>query len=474
MLTEETNKELKTAPANPEAEKANEESVPEETGKGNWREAFLLAFQTARRQQKPVGSRQELGRDKSKSLFLLVGVCVALLLLFLGMFSRPKQKLSLPGENPRREASLGRKVTPGQENSDPTKAATPMLSADVRSPDPALAGQLTAEDIGRTSRTGMAPKPTASNVTATKPPQDYALSKVDFSDPSVGQGTTTSNPPAAPSAAPSDSSSDLKKPSLVFVRSTEIKPTLRPNLLEDTEETLALAAGTRLVARLQTPVSSAVAGPVVAVVEYNYEHSGQLVLAAGSKVFGRLAQVNPSGYVGIQFSRVEMPDGTAEKIDASAMSLNFGPLKGNVSGKKTGTKFLVRSLTGMGTIASYVVGPQGSDSTGVISPNTLMRERLADNVATAGQEELNGLALNQNLVVTLPGNTRFYVVVQKPSSDHGGTTSGTRSTGTSTASFTGGVPSLEELRQLMQLRSEINELYTQASSQAAIQAQPQQ
>ena len=110
----------------------------------------------------------------------------------------------------------------------------------------------------------------------------------------------------------------------------------------------------------------------------------------------------------------------------------------------------------------------------MISPNTLMRERLADNVATAGQEELNGLAFNQNLVVTLPGNTRFYIVVQKPSSDHGGATSGTRSTGTSTAGFTGGVPTLEELRQLMQLRSEINELYTQASSQAAIQPQSQQ
>jgi type IV secretory pathway VirB10-like protein len=475
MLTEETTKELKTAPANPETEIANEESAPEERGKGTWREAFLSAFQTARRQQKPAESRQELGRDKSKSLFLLVGVCVALLLLFLGIFSRPKQNISLPGENPRGEASLGRKVTPGQENSDPNTSATPKLSADVRNSDPAVDGQLTAEDIGRTSRTGMAPRPTAKTGTATKLPQDYALSKVDFSDPSVGQSTTNPNPPSAStSQSPSDSLSDLKKPSLVFVRSTEIKPTLRPNSPEDTEETLALSAGTRLVARLQTPVSSAVAAPVVAVVEYNYEHNGQIVLAAGSKVFGRLTQVNPSGYVGIQFSRVEMPDGAVEKVDASAMSLNFGPLKGDVSGKKTGTKFLVRSLTGMGTIASYLVGPQGSTYNGMISPNTLMRERLADNVATAGQEELNGLVFNQNLVVTLPGNTRFYIVVQKPSSDHGGATYGTLSTGTSTAGFSGGVPNLEELRQLMQLRSEINDLYTQASSQAAIQAQPQQ
>jgi type IV secretory pathway VirB10-like protein len=470
MLSEETNKKLNTPPTPPEAEIANEESTPEETRKGNWREAFRTAFDKARRQQKPTESRQELGRDKSKSLLLLIGVCVAVLLLFFGVFSHPKSKVALPGENPHGDASLGRKVTPGQENIDPTKSATPMLSADVRSTDPTLAGQLTPEDIDRTSRTAMAPKP-AATATKTNSREDYALSKVDFSDPSVGAGTTT---PAPPQPSSSDSASDLKKPSLVFVRSTEIKPALRSNSPEDAEETLALAAGTRLVARLQTPVSSAVAAPVVAVVEYNYERNGQIVLAAGAKVFGRLAQVNPSGYVGIQFSQVEMPDGTTEKIDASAMSLNFGPLKGDVSGKKTGTKFLVRTLTGMGTMASYLVGSQGSSSGFLISPNTLMRERLADNVATAGQEELDGLAFNQNLVVTLPGNTRFYIVVQKPSSDHGSTTSGPRTAGTSTAGFTGGVPTLEELRQLMQLRSEINDLYTQASNQAAIQPQPQQ
>src|SRR5208283_5904510 len=113
-------------------------------------------------------------------------------------------------------------------------SVTPKLSADVGTSDPTKEGQLTAEDIGRTSRTGMAPRPTVPTAAATKPPQDYALSKVDFSDPFVGQGTTNPNPPSAStSQSPSDSLSDLKKPSLVFVRSTEIKPTLRPNSPED-------------------------------------------------------------------------------------------------------------------------------------------------------------------------------------------------------------------------------------------------
>ena len=80
MLTEETKKELKTAPTDPEAEVTNEEPTPQEPVRGNWREAFVAAFQKARQQQKPTESRQELGRDKSKSLFLLVGVCVVLLL----------------------------------------------------------------------------------------------------------------------------------------------------------------------------------------------------------------------------------------------------------------------------------------------------------------------------------------------------------------------------------------------------------
>src|SRR6516162_5147122 len=217
MLTEETKKEIKKAPTDPEPEITNEEPAPQEPVRGNWREAFVAAFQKARQQQKPTESRQELGRDKSKSLFLLVGVCVVLLLIFFAVFSHPKKKIPLPGENPRGEANLGRKVTPGQENSDPSKSATPMLSADVRSADPALAGQLTPEDIDRTSRTGMARKPTTANPTA-KPAQDYALNKVDFSDPSVGQSTTTPNPPSPPA---SDSTSDLKKPSLVFVRSTD-------------------------------------------------------------------------------------------------------------------------------------------------------------------------------------------------------------------------------------------------------------
>jgi type IV secretory pathway VirB10-like protein len=478
MSNEEGKNNLDPAQATGVPETLSEPTEEEEIQKGNWRELFRAAFERARRQQKPTAGRQELGRDKSKAFFLLVGIVVALLLLFFGIFSTSKKHTSLPGETPHSQPSLGRKVTPEQENTDASKGVTPMLSADIHSSDSGQTGQVTPEDVGRTSRSsGVASPITKPSPEKNNHSQDYALSKVDFSDPLVGQGNMPPpTPPTAASEPPSskDQSDDLKRPSLVFVRSIEAKPAIKPSMPEDEEQTLALAAGTRLVARLQAPVSSAVTAPVVAVVEYNYEHDGQIVLPAGAKVFGRLAQVNSSGYVGIQFNRVEMADGRSEKIEASAMDLNFGPMKGYVSGKKTGTKFLVRSLTGLGTVASYLVGPQASSSAGLISTNALMRERLADNVATAGQEELNGLAFNQNLVVTVPGNTRFYIVVQKPTIDHAQSNSGMRNTSSSTAGLNGGVPTLEELRQLIELKREIHELYAQGTSQSISQSQPQQ
>jgi hypothetical protein len=73
--------------------------------------------------------------------------------------------------------------------------------------------------------------------------------------------------------------------------------------------------------------------------------------------------------------------------------------------------------------------------------------------------------------VTVPGNTRFYIVLQKPTVDNSGPSGGARNASTNAAGFAGGVPTMEELRQLLQLRREINELYSQTSQSAPV---PQQ
>ncbi|MGE5110986.1 MAG: hypothetical protein ACM3JB_09035 [Acidobacteriaceae bacterium] len=436
-------------------------------------QAFRSFLEKMRRNQQASPNRRELSRDKSKAFLLLAGASVALLLIFFGVFSSPKTRGPLPGQTARGAPSLGRKAVPGQEQNDARKTLTPMLNADVREGDQGLGSQVTPQDVGGTSprynqfRQLGNPNGALEKPLAGKPMRSeaYALKNVDFSDSSVPQPEPIPAPPRLPVG---DSDSELKKPSIVFVRTSQnIRPAFERAPIEDDTLAEVLAAGTRLVARLEAPVSSAVPAPVIAVVEYSYERNGQIVLPAGSKVLGKLSHVSPSGFVGFQFDRVETPQGTVEKIDATSMNLNFGPIKGIVSGRNTGKNFLVRSLTGIGTVAAYVVGGQGTTGfNGPITENSLLRERLAENVGMAGQDEINTMSANQSIVVTVPGNTRFYVVVEKASSGNiGKPVSGTPD-GNNASLYGTKAPTLEELRQLIQLRSELSQMYSQTNPQS--------
>jgi hypothetical protein len=248
---------------------------------------------------------------------------------------------------------------------------------------------------------------------------------------------------------------------------------MRSTVLEQSEVVNPLPPGTRLVAQLETTVSTGVKEPVVAVIEYNFEREGEIVVPAGAKAIGQLRQADRSGNVDIRFDRLEMPDGTTQKMDGAAMDLGFRPLKGSVSGKRTGTKFLVRTFTGLGTVAAYLVGNGGSSGFyGPLSESALLRERVANNVGIAGDEELNELAFNQNIVVTVPGNTRFYIVLGTSSV---GRDAGSRQAAASApaGSRAGTMPNLEELRQLMQLRQELSAMYQQAATPPSTSETPQ-
>ena len=156
--------------------------------------------------------------------------------------------------------------------------------------------------------------------------------------------------------------------------------------VQQRKPTALLAQGTKLVARLQYEVSSAAKVPVVAVIEYNYEQNGDLIIPAGTKAYGTLSQVTPQGWVTIKFDALEYPNGEQEKINGSSLSMEQGVLKGVVNGKNTGKKFLTRTLTGIGTIAAFAVGGRGLG--GQVDNSILLRERLSSNVAMAGEQEL--------------------------------------------------------------------------------------
>jgi type IV secretory pathway VirB10-like protein len=132
-------------------------------------------------------------------------------------------------------------------------------------------------------------------------------------------------PPYQPGSGFEDSDSDkrereaMEKSSLVYVRSASATGNSPQHLTSTVPGLgLGLATGTRLRARLESAASTAVHTPVLAVIEYNYERDGEIVVPAGTKAIGRIRDANRSGYVDIQFDSLLMPDGASVPIEAAA------------------------------------------------------------------------------------------------------------------------------------------------------------
>ena len=296
-------------------------------------------------------------------------------------------------------------------------------------------------------------------------------SGTNASQPTPGNGTATLGsippfgdkwqaPPYEPgvSADTSDVSKaereTMEKPSLIYVRKVSTSATGPQTANEVAPElSLGLATGTRLRARLESAASSAVRAPVLAVIEYNYEQNGEIVVPAGAKAVGSIRQANRSGYVDLGFDSLLMPDGAFVPIEAAATGLDLRPIKGKVEGKNTGKNVLVRSLSRIGQAGSLFLG-QGSLKQPV-SESDLMRERLASNIGETGDEEVSRLAVNQEIVVTVSAGIPIYVVLQQTAkSNQPPAIPGSRSLPAASAA------NMDQLRQLLQLQQELNQSTT--------------
>jgi len=185
------NNTLHTTPAESRADV--EEAAEPEAADGKrgiqWREIIRQAFERARQTQQPRTTRRELSKDKNKSLVVLGGAALAMLLLFLGIFSSPQKAKKTLGQAG--APDLGRRITPGQESGQ-SGSVTPMLNAEVSGDQAVNRSDVTPEDIGRTARPGRPKAPAAEQTT----PQ-YALSRIDF-DSALAQEPGYQRPPQPP------------------------------------------------------------------------------------------------------------------------------------------------------------------------------------------------------------------------------------------------------------------------------------
>ena len=197
----------------------------------------------------------------------------------------------------------------------------------VRNPAPDnSAGQLGPSDIRRTRQAeAKAPPSTnaplpASPIAAKQIPAPSLASVPSFADTQQRweeprpYGTTATAP--TPSPQPQLESS-LKEPSLIFVRSevqNRVASALEGESGASDMPLLNMTPGSRIQAKLQTQVSSAVQAPVVAIVEYTYAVGDRVIVPAGARVYGELQQADPSGLVSVKFDEIELLDGAREKI----------------------------------------------------------------------------------------------------------------------------------------------------------------
>ena len=351
-------------------------------------------------------ARAAEGVNKGKLMLLGGGLAVAVLFFVF---------TAIVGKSPKRPVAATQASKSQQAKQDqsalPKSSVTPLMDT-PRAPAPDnTSGQLGPGDIRRTrsldDRTNAKPfaaKPAVASSLGSVP--SFADTQQKWEDPAPYNG-------APPAEAPSSQQNALKEPSLIFVRSqaqnqTGIAPKISAD--DDGAPRLDLVPGTRIQAKLETQISSAVQAPVVAQVEYTYAIGDRIIVPAGARVYGQLQQADRSGLVSVKFDEIELIDGAREKIDAVGTGLDLGPIKGNVYGKNTGKNFLVRAASGLGSVLAEVAG---NNTSAAFSEDDMLRERLAENIGTAGDSEVMSLDANSRVVVSVPADTKIYVVFTK-------------------------------------------------------------
>jgi hypothetical protein len=314
------------------------------------------------------------------------------------------------------------KQSPQREKTDDRKGSLTPLMETVRKPVPDNAGgQLGPGDIKRTRSTGgsaigQVRSDPAKGITESKTVARSSLGSVpSFSDTQQKweEPQPYIAPPPTSVAQSQQQQSALKEPSLIFVRSqaqTQVAAAAKENVDNDDSPALEMRPGTRIQAKLETQISNAIQAPVVAIVEYTYAIGDKIVVPAGARVYGQLQQADRNGYVSVKFDEIELLDGAKEKIEAIGTGLDLGPIKGTVYGKNAGKNFLVRTASGISSVAAMLVG---NNTSSTFSEDDLIRERVAQNIGNAGDSEVMSLNANSRVVVSVPADTKIYIVFTK-------------------------------------------------------------
>ena len=402
-------------------------------------------------------------KDNNRLLVLGGGAIVLVLLLSFAIMGVFRNAAVIQRDIVSKDSRKTLEKTANSGGSGTGTSSVPMLDAGRTSPQETDTGRATAERIGQTAHKKSA-SPAPANLGGVKPFDSSQTWQPGAYQPGL-QPSEASGENVAPTHETTETSSEreaMDKSSLVFVKSnTSSAVRAAADAAPAIDVGIGLPPGTRLRASLESAVSTAVRTPVVAVIEYNYERDGEIVIPAGAKVFGHLEAADRSGYIGIRFDSLMMPDGSSVNMEAAATDLQLRPLKGRVEGRNTGKNILLRSFAGVGEIAATLVG-RGSINQ-PLSEGDLLRERVSNNIGQASDQTVANMTITERIVISVPASTEIYVVLQKAAKENSSTAEAR--TPDKPGNGSAGAPSLQELRQLLQLQRELNQGAGAASNQ---------
>lgn len=357
------------------------------------------------------------GQNNMGRILIVTAAILVLVIFLFGLLSTKGTHKKKTGEAASKP-NLGRYGAPTTSGSIvPTDKMSPIAQDEQRP------GEVSQNDIEKTKtpKFGSRAKPgstqsSSENVHGTGQQTLRQVPKFELLNASQMEQNWTPPPyPGNPSQqqAANAEQEQFRKSSLVFVaHRSGSGGALADHPVTPAIDNLGLKAGFHVAARLETMVSTALHSPVVAIIEYNYEREGQILIPAGARAIGKIAQADPSGLVNITFESLELPGGQSIPISAVAANTNLQAIKGQVTGKNTGRSFLVRSVSGIGAAAAMLVGQ--NNISGAYSESDMLRQNLAQNVGNAGDEQVMQLMTLQHIVVNVPAGTEMYIIFTRP------------------------------------------------------------
>ncbi len=167
--------------------------------------------------------------------------------------------------------------------------------------------------------------------------------------------------------------------------------------------------GYHLSTHLETVASTAVAAPVIAVVDYDYQRNGITIVPAGSRIIGTMGGSSETGIVNLRFSEVRLPNGNTVEISAVGLNHQLMPIKGYVTGRHQIQQFLLAALAGMGSTSAVFAG---NNVNGQLTEADLMRMQAANAADNSISNYASDLQqrVSQSLVVTVPAGIQVEVM----------------------------------------------------------------